>query len=254
MPTLYGPWLGGDEARIELDYSANYDADHTMVHFNGTFYYATRYSVSDSSNSWSRWGDYGDASGSNVSIQHGSGGGRTAFHTMWGSWTQAAAVSVGAQVSGIQAQGGGSIGASFVLPTGPLAPTVGSSYSARDITANSFTTTGITANGNGGSLTNIAMQSNVSASESGSVYQEAGGWADITRSGLVGGTTYYFRIRVANNTWGWGPWGPWKSVTTLPDVQVKVAGVWKNATPYVNVNGTWKQADRWVKVNGVWKR
>ena len=135
-----------------------------------------------------------------------------------------------------------------------LAPIVGSTYTAKDITTNSFRTTGITGDGNGGNLINVGMQSNVSASATGSVYQEAGGWADITRTGLNVGTTYYFRIRVANDTYGWSLWGPWKSVTTLSYVQVKVAGVWKNATPYVRVGGAWKQANQWVKVNGVWKR
>ena len=34
---------------------------------------------------------------------------------------------------------------------------------------------------------------------------------------------------------------------------VRVGGVWKNATPYLNVGGTWKQADPKINVAGVWK-
>lgn len=253
MPTLYGPWLGGNEARIELDYNAVYNAEHTHVYFACWLYYATRYSVVDSSNSWSVWGGYGNANGSNFSINHGSSGGRALFHSFTGWWVQSN-VGIGAAVNGIQAQDNATINADFTLPAGALAPTVGDAYSAKDITSNSFRTTGITGNGNGGTLTNISMQSNTSPNEAGSTYQEAGFWSDITRTGLVGGTTYYFRIRVANNTWGWGPWGNWKSFTTLPDVMAKVNGVYKNAQPFVNVGGAWKSADRWVKVNGVWKR
>lgn len=71
-------------------------------------------------------------------------------------------------------------------------------------------------------------------------------------SGLVPGTTYYFKARTKNAK-GWSDWGPVSSVMTLPAVRVQVGGVWKLALPYVNVAGVWKLARPWLNDNGTWK-
>ena len=248
MPTLYGDWFAGGEARIVCEYSQNYNADHTQVHFNASYRYQMAYSVSDSTNTWGVSGDNGSAAGSNVAY---SGPGTKEFHFQWGSWRRTNAA-VSAWVDGIQAQGV-KVSASFTLLTGALAPFI-NSFSARDITQTSFTTTAISADGNGGTITNFAMWWNDNASDAVGTYVEAGGVKDITINNLVGGKKYYFKLRAANNTYGWGPWLGWGEIVTKPGVMVKVNGTYRNAQPYVRVNGEWKKADRWVNVNGVWKR
>lgn len=248
MPTLYGDWFAGGEARIVCEYSQNYNADHTQVHFNASYRYQMAYSVSDSTNTWGVSGDNGSQTGSNVAY---SGPGTKEFYFQWGGWRRTNAA-VSAWVDGIQAQGV-KVSASFTLLTGPLAPFM-NSFSARDITQTSFTTHLLSADGNGGNITNFAMWWNDNASDAVGTYVEAGGVKDITINNLVGGKKYYFKMRAANDTYGWGPWLGWGEITTLPGVQVNVGGAWKNATPYVNVNGVWKQADRWVNVGGVWKK
>ena len=34
---------------------------------------------------------------------------------------------------------------------------------------------------------------------------------------------------------------------------IKVAGVWKQATPYIKIAGVWKVATPFIKVSGTWK-
>ena len=252
MPTLVGPWLAGGEARIELDYSVSYNSNRTSATISGTFYYATKYWVTDPTNNWSRSGDLGSASGSNVSIDHGSNGGRTAFHSFSASG-RTSNLSISAAFWGVQAQGGATISASFSVPVGALAPYI-TGYRASSITANTFIADLTAVTSNGGSMTNARCRYSTAPSLTGATDVTNGYYADVPVTGLLGGTTYYFAMQVANDTYGWGPWALGQSFTTLPDVSVKVGGVWKNATPYVKVGGAWKQADRWVKVGGVWVR
>jgi len=36
-------------------------------------------------------------------------------------------------------------------------------------------------------------------------------------------------------------------------IWIKVAGTWKEATPFIKVSGTWKQATPFINVSGTWK-
>lgn len=71
-------------------------------------------------------------------------------------------------------------------------------------------------------------------------------------TGLLPATTYYFRAR-AQNSVGWSSWGPLRVVKTIAGARVNVAGLWKDAVPYVRDGGVWKLARPWVKDIGVWK-
>lgn len=74
-----------------------------------------------------------------------------------------------------------------------------------------------------------------------------------TVTGLIPGSTYYFRTR-ARNVVGWGPWSPASSIRTIAGAYVKVGAEWKLAVPYVKVGGVWKLAEPWIRSVGVWKR
>lgn len=264
MPTIIGEYMGtsatGNYGRIELEYSRNYNDDHTQVQYNGQWYYATAYQTIDSSNYWSRWGWEGDASGKNVNINHGGYNlaGRSLVHSMSGQWRRSIS-QVGFKVWGVEKQGGGDIitkiGSDlfFTMTPGDLAPFI-NEFEARDITQTSATFRVANGDGNGGTLTDLAIWYNDTRSDTEGTYVEKGSWNAININTFVGGKTYYYKLRAKNNTYGWGPWTAWGSIITLPGVKVKVSSSWKNAQPYVRVNGVWKKADRWVNVNGVWKR
>lgn len=251
MPTVVGPWYGGSSpARIEVDYSVSYNADRTNAFFSGMVYLATQYSIVDTNNSWAVSGELGADSGSNKSINHGSSGGRTAIRAIAG-WRQGNA-KIHALVSGLEAMGETVYGNNLVLQAGALAPYI-TGFQVANIGPTSFVGDITGVNGNGGGLTNAQVGYNTSPSDTGAIYKARGSYGDVTVTGANPGTLYYFKMRVQNNTWGWGPWTSWKSFNTLPAVYVRVNGVWKNALPYVKVAGVWRQATRYVKHNGVWK-
>lgn len=251
MPTVVGPWYGGSSpARIEVDYSVSYNADRTNAFFSGMVYLATQYSISDVNNSWAVSGDLGAANGSGVSIQHGSSGGRTAIKSVAG-WRRGNAT-IHALVSGLEAMGETVYGNNLVLQSGALAPYI-TSLQAASITQTSFVGDITGVNSNGGALNNAQVKRNTSKSDTNAVYTTRGSYGDVSVSGLLPGTLYYFQMRVHNTTYGWGPWTAWQSFTTLPGVYVKHEGVWKNAIPYVKHDGVWKQATRYVKDAGLWK-
>ena len=76
--------------------------------------------------------------------------------------------------------------------------------------------------------------------------------AYYTMTGLLPGVKYYVHVRTKNSV-GYGPWTAVATFTTLAGTKVKVAGVWKDAIPYVKVAGVWKTAVPYVKVAGTWK-
>jgi len=248
MPILYGDWFAGGEARIVCEYSQNYNADHTSVHFNASYRYQMAYSVNDSTNSWGVSGDNGSATGNNVGY---IGPGTKEFYFQYGPWRQSNAA-VSAWVDGVEAQGV-RVFANFVFETGALAPYI-TGFQASTIKANSFIADLTAVTANGGTLNNAQVKLNTVKSDTGASYITRGSYGDVTVPNLLGGQVYYFQMRVSNSTYGWGPWTAWATVTTLPDILINVGGVWKHATPYVNVGGVWKQADRWVNVGGVWKK
>lgn len=73
-----------------------------------------------------------------------------------------------------------------------------------------------------------------------------------TITGLTPGTTYYFWARGLNSV-GWGPYSVRTTAKTIAGARVNVAGVWKDAIPYVRVAGVWKVAEGWAKIAGLWK-
>jgi hypothetical protein len=42
-------------------------------------------------------------------------------------------------------------------------------------------------------------------------------------------------------------------VAAAKQLWIKIAGVWKQATPWIKIAGVWKQATPWVKAGGVWE-
>lgn len=73
-----------------------------------------------------------------------------------------------------------------------------------------------------------------------------------TITNLPPATTLYFRVR-ARNPAGWNSWSAATAAKTSAGAKVRVAGVWKEAVPYVKQGGVWKVAAPFVKDLGVWK-
>lgn len=219
MPTLYSAWQGTPyQARIYCVYSVSYTADHTQAIFAISFGVEFEASISDSVNVWAVSGDCGSASGSNISYSIPSGGGTKLFRTGESAQKYGDAV-VAASIDNVEGVGGGKISGTFTLDAGNLAPYfTATTYGTRLVTTSGFTTTGLAATGNGGTLNNVQLEVNTAASDTGAVYFTRGAWADAVATGLLPGKTYYYRVRVANSTYGWGAWGPWKTVTTLSTI------------------------------------
>lgn len=216
MPTLNGPWEGTPyQARIYCTYSVSYTADHTQAIYDIDFGIEFEGSVSDSSNSWAVSGDCGSASGDNVTYSIPSGGGKKIFRANESAQKYGDA-SVAASVSGINAIGSVTVNGSFTLDSGALAPYFTDSvYSASSITATGATIGTWAAAANGGTLNNVQIQRNTSASETGATTITKGSYGTThALTGLTRATTYYVRVRVANSTYGYGAWGPWVSFTT----------------------------------------
>lgn len=252
MPTLYypssGSWLAGDRVRFVLDYTVTKTNGGIDATISGTVRMQTRYSLYDSVNKWSLGGNLQSKSGSNINFNHGNSGGTTTIGSvsrtkMTGNGT------VSVSVTGLEAYG--SLSGSFTLPIGALARRI-TNFGARSITQTGFTADliGWTTPG---TASNVQVQYNTSQSTSGAQSRSAGSWADVPVTGLNPGTKYYYRMRVSNTEYGWGPWTTWKNFTTLPGVFVRVSGTHRTAVPYVKVSGTWRQAQRFVKVSGTWR-
>lgn len=227
MATLYGAWQGSPyQARIYCTYTVSYTADHTQAIYAISFGVEFEGSVSDSVNTWAVSGDCGAASGSNVAYSIPSGGGTKIFRSGESAQKYGNA-SVAAQIDNVGAVGDGVISGSFTLASGALAPYFTSTgYGVRNVTPTGFTSTGIAANGNGGTLNGTQMEVNTSASDTGALYFTMGSWTDAIATGLTPNTLYYYRIRVRNSTYGYGAWGPWKTVTTLSGVPGAPVTTW----------------------------
>jgi hypothetical protein len=75
----------------------------------------------------------------------------------------------------------------------------------------------------------------------------------MTITGLSPGKVYYFFSRVRNSV-GWSPYSAPSSLKTVAGASINVAGVWKDAVPYVKDAGVWKLARPWGRVAGEWKQ
>lgn len=216
MTTLYSAWQGSPyQARIRLDYTVSYTADHTQAIFNCNFYAEFEGSVSDSVNTWATSGDGTDESGSNIAYSIPSGGGVKLFNTV-PAFQKNTAASVSGRIDNVGAVGDGVITGTFSLPTGALAPYfTDGSYSADTITSTSARIIGWVATGNGGTLNNLQVEYNKAANSTGSTVITNGAYATSrTITGLTPNTTYYARVRFSNNTFGYGAWGGWASFKT----------------------------------------
>lgn len=222
MPTLYGNWVGGStNGRIVCVYSVSYTADRTQAIYQGTLYIETDQFTTDSVNTWLISGDDGVHSGSNIPISFGSGGGLKAFYSNFSFQKYGDGV-LGARVSNIEAVGV-DVTASFTLDSGALAPYLTSDYSAVGITQTGFTITGVHATANGGTLNGMQLEVNTAANDTGALYFTTGTFANPVATGLAPNTSYYYRLRVKNSTYGYSAWGPWFVTKTLSTVPGAVA-------------------------------
>lgn len=232
MPTLYGSWQGTPySARIYCTYSVTYTADRTQAIYAISFGVEFEGSVSDSSNTWAVSGDCGSASGSNIAYSIPSGGGVKLFRTGESAQKYGDA-SVAGSISGVQAVGGGTISGSFTLDSGALAPYFTDGvYSASSITNTGATIGTWAATGNGGTLNNVQVQYNTSASATGATTITRGSYATSQAiTGLAPNTTYYARVRVSNNTYGYGAYGAWVSFKTLSGLPGAPSEAWAFST------------------------
>lgn len=213
MTTLVGPWQGSSpRARIEIDYNLSFNSEHTLAYIDPTVVLATEHSIVDSYNSWTVWGSLGSFSGSNVVYNHANSGGRTGFKSLTG-WIGPSGADVGARVTGLEAPAA-TIEATLHIDPGPLAPYINGQCNPYNIVATSFSVS-FTGIGNGGNLVDAQLQINTSQSESGAVTITKGSYGDIYVPNLTRRTIYYYRVRLSNSTYGWGPWSSWQSITTL---------------------------------------
>lgn len=216
MPVLNGSWQGSSyQARIICTYSVTYTSDHTQAIYAISFAVEFGGSISDSVNTWAVSGDCGSASGSNVSYSIPSGGGTKTFRT--GETAQKYGdATVAGSIDNVEAVGGGQILSSFTLESGALAPYfTDGTYAADTITSTSARLIGWVATGNGGTLNNLQVQYNTSASATGATTVTHGSYATSkTITGLAPNTTYYARVRFSNNTYGYGAYGGWASFHT----------------------------------------
>ena len=217
MPTLTGSWVGSGygRARIECTYSA------TAGDFDADLYIATENRLSDSNNSWKIGGDLGSKSGSNLNINHSSGGGRTKIGTVSKNLGKKADISC--SVSGIEYVGS-TVSAEFTLDPGTMKPTIDSAGS-RAVEQKSFVAD-LIAWTPGGTINKTMVQWNTKASTTGADSKAVDGAKDISITGLSGGTKYYFRMRLSNTQHGWGDYTDWMSVVTSINVPVAPESSW----------------------------
>lgn len=220
MPTLNGNWIGSGygRARIECTYSA------TAGDFDADLYIATENRLSDSSNSWKIGGDLGSKSGSGLGINHPSGGGRTKIGTVSKNLGKKADISC--SVSGIEYVGS-TVSAEFTLDPGTMKPSIDSAGS-RAVEQKSFVANLIAWTA-GGTIDKTMVQWNTKASTSGANSKAVDGAKDISVTGLVGGTKYYFRMRLSNTQHGWGDYTDWMSVVTSINLPVAPNPSWSVA-------------------------
>lgn len=118
-------------------------------------------------------------------------------------------------------------------------PTMGTSYTATNVTRNSFTVSGSSVSDNGGEApSNLRVQYNTSQSTSGAQVYTRGSWAAPTITGLTADTQYYFRV-AAYNSAGWSAYGPWKSVRTLDDAPDDMAPPSFSAVDNTSMTVSW---------------
>jgi len=216
--TLTSSWVGGGvKGRIRCVYSVSYTADRTQAIFTGTLYIDLDQYITDNYNSWAVSGDDGSHTGSNLAINLGSGGGSVAFYSNF-SFQKYGDGTIAGSVSTLEAVGV-TVSGTFTLDAGNLAPYfTNTNYSVRNVTPNSFYTTGIAAANNGTALTNVQVEVNTSASDTGASYFTSATWTDAQATGLQPATLYYYRCRVKNAGGYWSAWGPWKTMTTLSTI------------------------------------
>lgn len=227
MTTLYGSWQGtGSQARIFCVYTVSYTADHTQAIYAISFGVEFGGTVSDSYNSWAVSGDCGSATGSNIAYSFGSGGGTKVFRS--GETAQKYGdATVAGSIDNVEAVGGGQIISSFTLESGALAPYfVNDAYIADNITATSARLSSWVAAANGGTLNNVQVQYNTTASATGATTYTQGSWALPTISSLTPNTTYYARVRISNSTYGYSAWGRWISFKTLSTTPSAPSNAW----------------------------
>ena len=155
----------------------------------------------------------------------------------FGGLTRATGYSVSAQAhNGV---GWGPYGSAHAFTTLPLPPTIASGYLASSLTLNSASIGGFSVTDNGGQApSNVRVQRNTSATEAGATTVTAGGWTDVSLTGLAAATTYHYRA-AAYNSAGWGSYGPWKSFTTLSDAPNDMAAPTFSSVTNTSFRASW---------------
>ena len=228
MATLKGPTYGSGyaTARMVCVYSEKATSDGSDL--DADIYLETDNRVSDSSNSWSISGDLGSKSGSDKNIDHPSGGGRTLLGSV--SKTVKRDADISCQISGISYIGT-TVKATFTLEVKEVetkVPTI-SNIGSRSVSVTSFVADLISWTANG-SISTTEVE--YGKSKSSTTTKSSSGATDISCTGLEPGTTYYFRMRIKNQT-GWSKQTDWDTVTTKTEEPGEPKSTWsiKNVTP-----------------------
>lgn len=144
-----------------------------------------------------------------------------AYNGLWGPW---------------QADVTGQDGTGFNTP--PLPPTL-TNYGISSLARTSAVVSGFVIGSTGGQPpSNVRVQRNSTATESGATTITKGSWANVALTGLAAETTYYYRAS-AYNSGGWGAWGPWKSFTTLSAVPNEPSGLTLTVAGDTSITVAW---------------
>lgn len=108
---------------------------------------------------------------------------------------------------------GQTVSATFTLDTGGIPPVI-NVMTYRSVDSSGFIADLVSWTANG---TIDKTQVEYGRTTNATSIKTVSGAADITVTGLPGGTQFYFRMRLSNTIAGYGPWTGWMSVTTSVD-------------------------------------
>ncbi|QDF14193.1 minor tail protein [Microbacterium phage IAmGroot] len=140
------------------------------------------------------------------------------------------------------------------IPKPPAAPSIsgtvgGTLLGPQDIKTTSMVVKFSANSNNGAAVDQWQLQYANNASFSGATTITSSGTSTIT--GLMPGTTYYFRAR-GHNVAGWGPYSATASATTLTAVYVSDGSTWHSADVFVSDGTKWHNPEVWVSNGSAW--
>jgi hypothetical protein len=218
-------------------YTRSYNEPHTKAIFTGGFEIEFDGRVNDDTNVYHIMGDCGDQTGSK-NYSFGVNGGKKELGTNW-EFRKDSDGHVRANADNIAANNNVRVIGDFTLPTGALAPIIdpNNSFYASVVYPTSFLADvhSDTVNSNGGYINKTQVQWNTAPSDSGAPNIVGNYLTSIQVTGLRPNTTYYFRMRISNDWYGWSEWSRWIQVN-LPGAPPSKPSVVLNSSGQVTAS------------------